>query len=150
MSDVRGSGTRPHALMLIGAALTTISGALFLLSVAHRHSPHARIACTACHVGSGAPSFVQAKPGGVRRLAAVVRDSYERPVAVPVRDLPAPRDTCEGCPAADAYVGDRARRVPSYADDQPNTDQGRTLTLLGCYYRPYTANTVWLKLTYLW
>jgi hypothetical protein len=31
MSDVRGSGTRPHALALIGAALTTISGALFLL-----------------------------------------------------------------------------------------------------------------------
>ena len=22
--------------------------------------------------------------------------------------------------------------------------------LLGYYYRPYTANTVWLKLTYLW
>jgi hypothetical protein len=31
MSDVRGSATRPHALTLIGAALTTISGALFLL-----------------------------------------------------------------------------------------------------------------------
>jgi hypothetical protein len=241
MSDVHGSGTRPHALTLIGAALTTISAALFLLfffldlvgfhsnpylgivtflllpavlvvglvlipmglwrerrrrqaglsregprwptvdlnrsgirravvlvgaltfanvvivalaavksveyvdsvgfcgsvchtvmepeSVAHQNSPHARIACTPCHVGSGAPSFVRAKLGGVRRLAAVVRDSYERPVTVPVRDLPAPRETCEACHAADAYVGDKARRVPSYADDQPNTDQSSTLTL---------------------
>jgi hypothetical protein len=241
MSDVRGSGTRPHALALVGVALTTVSAVLFLLFffldlvgfhsnpylgivtflllpavfvvglvlipvglwrerrrrraglsregprwptvdlnrsgvrravvlvgaltlanvvivalaavksveyvdsvdfcggvchtvmepefVANQKSSHARIACTACHVGSGAPSFVRAKLGGVRRLAAVVRDSYERPVAVPVRDLPETRSTCEGCHAADAYVGDRARRVPSFADDQPNTDQSSTLTM---------------------
>jgi hypothetical protein len=98
-------------------------------SVAHRNGPHARIVCTACHVGSGAPSFVRAKLGGVRRLAAVVGRSYERPVAVPVRDLPTAASTCEHCHAADAYVGNRPRHVPSYGDDEANTEQTTVLTM---------------------
>jgi hypothetical protein len=99
-------------------------------SIAHRGGPHARIACTNCHVGPGAPGFVSAKIGGVRRLVAVVDGDYARPVAAPVHDLPSTSGTCERCHDPRAWIGERLRKVPVFADDEANTDQTEVLTLL--------------------
>ncbi len=98
-------------------------------SVAHRGGPHARVACASCHVGPGASGFAQAKLGGVRRLVAVVRSNYARPIAAPVRDLPATEVTCEQCHDAGAWIGDRLRTVPVFNDDEVNTDSSEVLTV---------------------
>lgn len=100
-------------------------------SVAHRGGPHAGVTCASCHVGPGAPGFVRAKLGGVRRLAAVVRGDFTRPVPAPVHDLPATSGTCERCHDARAWLGDRLRHVPVFNDDEVNTDMTEVLTLLG-------------------
>jgi hypothetical protein len=100
-------------------------------AIAHRGGPHARVSCASCHVGPGAPGFVRAKMGGVHRLVAVVGGDYARPVAAPVHDLPSTAGTCERCHDARAWIGDRLRTVPVFADDEANTDQSEKLTVLG-------------------
>jgi hypothetical protein len=99
-------------------------------SVAHRGGPHARVACASCHVGPGPGGFVAAKMGGVRRLAAVVRGDYARPIAAPVRDLPGTGGTCVSCHDPRAWVGDRLRKVPVFGGDEAVSDQTEVLTIL--------------------
>src|SRR6187401_3441634 len=55
--------------------------------VAHREGPHARITCMECHVAPGARSFVRAKLAGTRRLLAVTRGNYSRPIIAATEDL---------------------------------------------------------------
>ena len=66
-------------------------------ATAHEESPHARIACVECHVGSGAESFIRAKLGGVRQLFGVVTGNVERPIPTPIHNLRPSRDMCESC-----------------------------------------------------
>jgi len=98
-------------------------------AVAHQRSVHASIACTSCHVGPGPGGFVRAKLGGVRRLVAVVTNSYQRPIPSPVHDLPEAVGTCRNCHTPTNYVGDRVRQFPYYSDDEATTEQITTLTL---------------------
>ena len=98
-------------------------------AVAHARSVHASVSCASCHVGPGAPGFVSAKMGGVRRLAAVVTNSYERPIPVPVRDLPSAIGTCAGCHSPTTYAGDRVRQFRYFSDDEATTEQATTMTL---------------------
>ena len=39
---------------------------------AHQRSPHARVSCVACHIGSGASWFVKSKLSGLRQVVAVM------------------------------------------------------------------------------
>jgi hypothetical protein len=98
-------------------------------AVAHPQSVHGSISCASCHVGPGPAGFVEAKMGGVRRLAAVVTNDYARPVPVPVRDLPDAVGTCATCHSSRHYVGDRTRLLKSYGDDESSTEQVTTLVM---------------------
>jgi hypothetical protein len=98
-------------------------------AITHQQAVHAAVSCAACHVGPGAEGFVAAKLGGVRRLAGVVTGRYERPIAVPVRDLPAAVGTCASCHSPARYVGERTRQIKSYADDDGTEEQVTTLTM---------------------
>lgn len=98
-------------------------------AVAHQRGVHASISCTSCHVGAGAPGFVKAKMGGVRRLLAVARGSYQRPVPSPVRDLPMAVETCRTCHTPTKYVGDVVRTFPYFSDDEAVTDGSTTMTM---------------------
>lgn len=98
-------------------------------AVAHRASVHASISCASCHVGPGPEGFAQAKLSGVRRLAAMADASYERPVPVPVHDLPAAGATCGSCHTPTRYIGDRVRQFRYYSDDETTSEQVTTLTL---------------------
>src|SRR4030095_13028526 len=48
--------------------------------VRYQKSPHAKVACVDCHVGSGASSFVQYKVAGARQLVRLATNTYSRPV----------------------------------------------------------------------
>jgi hypothetical protein len=98
-------------------------------SVAHRGGPHARVTCTSCHVGPGAAGFADAKLGGGRRLVAVMRGNYARPIAAPVHDLPTTQGTCERCHDPRAWIGDRLRKVPVFNDDETSSDATEVLTV---------------------
>jgi nitrate/TMAO reductase-like tetraheme cytochrome c subunit len=64
---------------------------------AYSVSPHARVGCVKCHIGSGAEWFVKAKISGLYQVYAVLFDKVPRPIETPVTNLRPSRDTCEQC-----------------------------------------------------
>ncbi len=91
-------------------------------AVAHQAWPHARIACTQCHVGPGAGAAIEAKMAGTRQLFQVMTNRVPRPVPPPSELIQTARETCEGCHWAETFRGDQPREVRDYADDEANTE----------------------------
>ncbi|MBZ5570605.1 MAG: NapC/NirT family cytochrome c [Acidobacteriia bacterium] len=88
---------------------------------AYQLSPHARVACVECHVGSGATWYVKSKLSGARQVYATLFKTYPRPIPTPVHDLrPAP-DTCEECHWPQRFYGAQLKVFTHYANDEKNT-----------------------------
>ncbi len=81
--------------------------------VAYQNSPHARIACVDCHVGSGVASYVEAKVQGIRQVVSVVTGSYPRPIPTPIH-MRTPAETCETCHWASYNVGSKPKTYRYY------------------------------------
>src|SRR6266542_2793156 len=96
---------------------------------AYLNSPHSRVPCVDCHIGSGAPWFVKAKISGVRQLFAVNLKTYSRPIPSPVQNLRPSRDTCEHCHWPEKSTGDKFVVRTKYADDEQNTPATTVLLL---------------------
>jgi nitrate/TMAO reductase-like tetraheme cytochrome c subunit len=88
---------------------------------AYQHSPHARVACTECHVGSGATYYVKSKINGVHQLYCVATDSYHRPIKTPVKNMRPAQETCEQCHWPKKYVGNLDRAYKHFLSDETNT-----------------------------
>ncbi|MBT8080901.1 MAG: NapC/NirT family cytochrome c [Gammaproteobacteria bacterium] len=89
---------------------------------AHARSPHSRVSCADCHIGTGADWFVKSKLDGSWQLIAVALDLYPRPIPTPLHDLrPAP-ETCEQCHWPTKHVGDKLRIFRHYEEDEQNTE----------------------------
>jgi hypothetical protein len=95
--------------------------------VAHGIGAHANVKCVDCHVGAGATSFVSAKAAGTRRVIAMIRNSYSRPIVPEPSQLVKADETCERCHSPAQYHGDTIRRVVEFADDEKNTQTVTTL-----------------------
>jgi hypothetical protein len=98
-------------------------------ATAHQDGPHARVACVACHIGSGATSFARSKLSGTRQLLAVSLHTYSRPIPAPVQNLRPARDTCEQCHWPSKFHGDTVQRIVEYGDDEKNTESVTTLQM---------------------
>lgn len=90
-------------------------------------SPHSRVACAECHIGSGASWFVRSKLSGTRQVLAVAMNSYSRPITSPVKHLRPARETCEQCHWPQKFHGDKFLVRDKYQADESNT---RTVTVL--------------------
>lgn len=88
--------------------------------VTYRHSPHARVACVACHIGPGATWFVKSKLSGTYQVYAVLAHKYPRPIPTPVENLRPAQDTCEHCHWPREFVGNLDRTFVSYLSDKTN------------------------------
>jgi nitrate/TMAO reductase-like tetraheme cytochrome c subunit len=64
---------------------------------AYQNSPHARVKCVDCHVGSGAGWYVRSKLSGAYQVYAVVAGVYPKPIPTPIANLRPARETCEQC-----------------------------------------------------
>ena len=89
---------------------------------AYQRSPHARVHCVDCHIGSGAANFVQAKLSGARQVVRLFTDSYARPIPTPVHDLRPARATCNECHWPTRFHGDRTRVITRFRSDSTNTE----------------------------
>jgi nitrate/TMAO reductase-like tetraheme cytochrome c subunit len=88
---------------------------------AYQLSPHARVACVECHVGSGAGWYVKSKLSGARQVFATAFNTYPRPIPTPVHDLrPAP-ETCEECHWPQRFYGAQLKVFTHYGTDEKNT-----------------------------
>jgi nitrate/TMAO reductase-like tetraheme cytochrome c subunit len=72
---------------------------------AYQASPHARVACVDCHVGSGADWYVRSKLSGAYQVYSVLANAYSRPIPTPIANLRPARETCEQCHWPDVFVG---------------------------------------------
>ncbi len=64
---------------------------------AYQNSPHAKVGCVQCHIGSGAGWFVRSKLSGSYQLYSVAFNKFPRPIGTPIHNLRPAQQTCEQC-----------------------------------------------------
>jgi hypothetical protein len=94
---------------------------------AYLNSPHARVACVECHVGSGASWYVKSKLSGLRQVVKVLTDTYEAPIEVPIANLRPARETCEECHWPAKFFGAQLIQNPHFRYDEANTAEQMSL-----------------------
>jgi nitrate/TMAO reductase-like tetraheme cytochrome c subunit len=92
-------------------------------------SPHARIECTECHVGSGASAYVKSKVNGVRQLYCMIGSTYDRPIKTPIKNLRPAQETCEQCHWPQRFAGNIDRTYTHFLTDETNTPFSVRLSL---------------------
>src|SRR5271165_915305 len=88
---------------------------------AYEASPHARVACVDCHVGSGASWYVKSKLSGMRQVYYTAMGTFPRPIPTPVQNLRPAQQTCEQCHWPKKFWGAQLKTFTHYGDDEPNT-----------------------------
>ncbi|NOY22068.1 MAG: cytochrome C [Acidobacteria bacterium] len=98
-------------------------------TVTHALSPHARVACVECHVGSGAGWYVKSKLSGLYQVYATFTNTYPRPIETPITSLRPARDTCEQCHWPQFFIDDKVVTRDYYQRDEDNTHGSVTLQM---------------------
>jgi hypothetical protein len=89
---------------------------------AYSRSPHARVACVACHVGPGADWFAKSKLSGAYQVYATLADIYPRPIPTPIENLRPAQETCEQCHWPEKFFGSRQNIYNHFMYDELNTN----------------------------
>jgi len=108
---------------------------------AYTRSPHARVRCVDCHVGSGANFYVKSKLSGLYQVYAAIANVYPKPIPVPIRNLRPAQETCEQCHWPDAFFGAKQRVVNHFLNDKNNTPWDINLLIRIGGGSPGTAQT---------
>jgi hypothetical protein len=88
---------------------------------AYQGSPHARVDCVECHIGTGASWFVRSKLSGAGQVLAVTFHTYTAPIPVPLKNLRPARETCEACHWPQKFGEDRVKDILNFGNDEQNT-----------------------------
>jgi hypothetical protein len=88
---------------------------------AYQNSPHARVRCVDCHVGSGASWYVRSKLSGAYQVYAVLANNYPRPIPVPIKNLRPAQETCEQCHWPAFFSGEKEELKNYFESDTQNT-----------------------------
>lgn len=97
--------------------------------VAYLDSPHARVTCTACHIGPGASFYVRSKLSGAAQVLAVATNSYPQPIETPIENLRPARETCEQCHWPEKFYGDKIVTHTRFQPDEQNSVQKTSLVV---------------------
>ncbi len=96
---------------------------------AYQNSPHARVACVDCHVGSGASWYVRSKLSGLYQVYAVTLGNYPKPIPTPIHNLRPARETCEECHWPQKFYSRSLRTEKHYLADETNSEWDIVLTM---------------------
>jgi len=88
---------------------------------AYQNSPHARVGCVQCHIGSGATWFVRSKLSGSYQVYATLFNKYPRPIPTPIENLRPAQETCEQCHWPKHFLGEKRREFIYFLSDEKNT-----------------------------
>jgi len=88
---------------------------------AYQNSPHARVKCVDCHVGSGASWYVRSKLSGAYQVYAVLANVYPRPIPTPIHNLRPAQETCEQCHWPSHFSGEKEVINTYFKSDDQNT-----------------------------
>lgn len=95
----------------------------------YHNSPHARVKCVECHVGTGASWYVKSKLSGLYQVYSVLTKSYPTPIATPIHNLRPARETCEECHWPQKFYGPQFVSLKHYLSDEENTEWNIQLLL---------------------
>ena len=84
-------------------------------------SPHAKVGCSTCHVGSGVEYFVLYKVRGMRQLFNLLTGRVPKPIPTPVADLRPAQDVCESCHGPKYQFYERLEARQYFLSDRSNT-----------------------------
>lgn len=96
---------------------------------AYLTSPHARVGCVQCHIGSGADWFVKSKLSGSYQVYSVLFNKFSRPIPTPIHDLRPARETCERCHWPEHFFSEKKHVNTYYLSDEQNTKQEITILM---------------------
>jgi nitrate/TMAO reductase-like tetraheme cytochrome c subunit len=85
------------------------------------YSPHARVTCAECHVGSGAGWYVRSKLSGAYQVYATLFNKYSRPIPTPVQNLRPAQATCEQCHWPKKFYAEKLEKKTYFLSDENNT-----------------------------
>lgn len=95
---------------------------------AYLDSPHSRVGCVQCHIGSGANWYVKSKLSGAYQVYSVLFNKYSKPIPTPVKELRPAEGTCEQCHSPSHFFSEKKVDYTYYLSDEKNTKS--TLTML--------------------
>jgi len=97
--------------------------------VAYQNSPHAKVGCVDCHVGTGATWYMRSKLSGLRQVYAVLTDDFSRPIETPIHNLRPAQETCEECHWPEKFYARQLRQTKHYLADSLNTQWNLNLQM---------------------
>ncbi|MCE1188973.1 MAG: NapC/NirT family cytochrome c [Ignavibacteria bacterium] len=122
---------------------------------AYKHSPHSKVGCVQCHIGSGAGWFVRSKISGSYQVYSVLFNKYSRPIPTPIENLRPAQETCEQCHWPKHFYSEKLVKVNHFLPDENNTRSGISMLLkvgggnsqtgntYGIHWQMNIANDVW-------
>jgi thiosulfate reductase cytochrome b subunit len=96
---------------------------------AYSKSPHSRVGCATCHIGSGADWFVKAKISGSYQVYAALMDIVPKPIPTPVENLRPASQTCEQCHRPEHFYAEKKYDFNFFASDEKNSPSKISLML---------------------
>lgn len=87
----------------------------------YANSPHAKVGCVQCHIGSGAGWFVRSKLSGSYQLYAVLFDKISRPIKTPITNLRPAQETCEQCHWPKQFYSAKLRSITYFTSGEVPT-----------------------------
>ena len=97
--------------------------------VAYQSSPHSRVGCVNCHIGSGADWFVKSKITGAYQFYSVLFNKYSRPIPTPIENLRPASGTCEQCHWPQNFFSAKKVEYNYFLSDENNTRSELTMLL---------------------
>lgn len=88
----------------------------------YKNSPHSRVGCVKCHIGSGAGWFVRSKISGSYQVYSVLFNKYSRPIPTPVEALRPASGTCEQCHWPRYFHDDKKLNKKYFLLDEKNSE----------------------------
>ena len=96
---------------------------------AYKESPHARVKCAQCHIGSGADWFVKAKISGSYQVYSYLFDKFHRPIPTPIRNLRPAKETCEQCHWPSHFYSQKLVDRTFFLSDETNSRSELTMVM---------------------
>jgi nitrate/TMAO reductase-like tetraheme cytochrome c subunit len=88
---------------------------------AYQNSPHERVRCVECHVGSGAGWYVRSKVSGLYQVYAVLTNQIPKPIETPIDNLRPAMETCEHCHWPQKFYDRKQKNKITYLADETTT-----------------------------
>jgi hypothetical protein len=87
----------------------------------YNRSPHSRVGCVQCHIGSGATWYMKSKLSGAYQVYSTLAKKYPKPIPSPVENLRPAQQTCEQCHWPGKFFGAQMKVFNHFGYDEANT-----------------------------